>query len=55
MDIFNNISIWNYLEWNDKIINKLADSLSININQNNLSNLGKISEGMVKRINKKIL
>jgi hypothetical protein len=53
MDIFNNISIWNYLEWNNKIINKLADSLSININQNNLSNLGKISEGMVKRINKK--
>ena len=52
-DIFDNISIWNYSEWNNKIINKLANSLSINVNQNNLSNLGKISEGMVKRINKK--
>ena len=53
LDNFDNIFIWNYSEWNNNIINEITNSMPINVIQSNLNILGKISDGMLKRINKK--
>ena len=49
---FDQISIWNYSNWDNININKLNTSTNIIVNQYNLESLGKISEGMLQRVNK---
>lgn len=50
---FDKISIWNHSSWENITINEIKNKTNIIVEQFNLEILGKISEGMLQRINKK--